>query len=283
MGSSNASTAAQCSAAPAETSANWPAVFRLIVAAAIVSTLLPAAVYVAIHQPYKADSPLGYNLGLAGGLLMLLLFPYSLRKRLQCLRQFFTMQSWFLFHIMAGLLGPLLVLFHSTFRIESVNGGVALASTLLVTLSGTVGRFFYRIVYRGFAGNRQDLEKLEETLSRNMEERLPEVGGEIRCYLDFAASTPATRWRRAVHFLSLGRRRTHARRRILHALLESSLEPGERRALQRTVDATLGAAQRTAQFSTYERLFALWHVIHIPFLFLLILTSVVHVLAVHAY
>jgi hypothetical protein len=49
------------------------------------------------------------------------------------------------------------------------------------------------------------------------------------------------------------------------------------------IDATLRAAQTTAQFSTYERLFSQWHTVHIPFLFMLLLTALVHVVAVHAY
>ena len=32
---------------------------------------------------------------------------------------------------------------------------------------------------------------------------------------------------------------------------------------------TLLALQRTAQFAAYERLFALWHVLHVPFVYLL--------------
>ena len=35
--------------------------------------------------------------------------------------------------------------------------------------------------------------------------------------------------------------------------------------------------------SAYERLFALWHVAHIPFVYLLVVSAIVHVVAVHAY
>jgi hypothetical protein len=53
--------------------------------------------------------------------------------------------------------------------------------------------------------------------------------------------------------------------------------------LIRNIDLTLQAAQKAAQFSTYERLFSLWHAVHIPFLCMLVITAVVHVFAVHAY
>lgn len=252
---------------------------------AVVAALLLGAYYVATCRPYTAGSTLGYNLGLVGGVLMLLLLPYALRKRLRSLRQVGTMRGWFLFHIFAGLLGPLLVLFHSTFWIGSFNGGIALACTLLVTASGAVGRFFYRQVHRGLSGSRESLDELQTTLNEQMElanphlERMPAVGSETRRYIALAASAPAGRRPRAAHFLSLGWQRRAVRRRIARSLPAGQ----EFTELLQTIDATLAAAQRTAQFSTYERLFALWHVIHIPFLYLLVLTAVVHVVAVHAY
>ena len=42
-------------------------------------------------------------------------------------------------------------------------------------------------------------------------------------------------------------------------------------------------AGRVAQFSFYERLFALWHVFHLPIFFMMVISALVHVLAVHMY
>lgn len=266
---------------------------RATAAIAAVALFTATAAHVALNQPYDAGSPLGYNLGLVGGVLMLLLLPYALRKRLRSLRQVGTMRGWFLFHIAAGLLGPLLVLFHTTFRIGSFNGGVALASTLLVTCSGLVGRFFYRKVHRGLSGSRANLAELEAALQRQVEVLqahaglVPAVMAEVRRYVGAATATPPTRRQRAARFVTLGTRRFLAGRRIRGAVrtgrATAAGHGGELERLIETADAALAAAQRTAQFSGYERLFALWHVVHIPFLFLLVLSSVVHVVAVHAY
>jgi hypothetical protein len=43
------------------------------------------------------------------------------------------------------------------------------------------------------------------------------------------------------------------------------------------------AVVRVAQYTAYERVFALWHVAHLPFVYLLVISAVVHVVAVHAY
>jgi hypothetical protein len=49
------------------------------------------------------------------------------------------------------------------------------------------------------------------------------------------------------------------------------------------VNLYLNAVTRVAQFTAYERLFSLWHVAHIPFVYSLIISSLVHVYAVHVY
>jgi hypothetical protein len=52
---------------------------------------------------------------------------------------------------------------------------------------------------------------------------------------------------------------------------------------KRMVDAYLNSVVRVVQFSAYSFLFSLWHVAHIPFVYVLIVTTLVHVYAVHAY
>ena len=56
-----------------------------------------------------------------------------------------------------------------------------------------------------------------------------------------------------------------------------------RRRARRLVDQYLHAVVRVAQYSAYDRVFALWHLAHLPFIYLLIISAVVHVVAVHMY
>jgi hypothetical protein len=67
-----------------------------------------------------------------------------------------------------------------------------------------------------------------------------------------------------------------------HGWTPDDLQRRQRRAL-RLADRYLDAVVRVAQYSAYERLFALWHLAHLPFVYLLIISAVVHVIAVHAY
>jgi hypothetical protein len=63
---------------------------------------------------------------------------------------------------------------------------------------------------------------------------------------------------------------------------EEDVRQRERRA-RKLIDRYLEAVVRVAQFTAYERMFALWHLAHLPFVYLLVISAVVHVVAVHAY
>jgi hypothetical protein len=48
-------------------------------------------------------------------------------------------------------------------------------------------------------------------------------------------------------------------------------------------DIFVDAVCEAALLTSWERLFALWHVLHVPFLYLLVVSGIVHVVAVHMY
>lgn len=270
---------------------------RFVLLAALPLGFLLAAWHVRSHAPYSSSSNFAYYLGLVGGALMLALLIYPLRKRIRILQALGPLRIWFRFHMVAGFLGPLLVLFHSTFHVRSVNAAVALASMLLVAASGIVGRFIYREIHRGLYGSRMTHEELQQSLDKQLKEVqsssvLPrEVKQEIESFARLVSCVPEGRWRRVAHFVSLGVRRRLAGRRARrtmakHALSSRTVLNGTLADLDQlllNIDATLKAAQTTAQFSTYERLFSQWHAVHVPFLFMLLITALVHVVAVHAY
>jgi hypothetical protein len=49
------------------------------------------------------------------------------------------------------------------------------------------------------------------------------------------------------------------------------------------VAARLKAVRRVAEFEASDRLFAIWHVLHMPLFVGLVIVGVVHVIAVHVY
>ena len=88
-----------------------------------------------------AQNGVGYALGIIGGSMMLLLLIYPLKKRFpQSKLLFFSTRNWFRIHMMLGIVGPLLVLFHCNFSLGSTNSNITLASMILMVSSGLFGR-----------------------------------------------------------------------------------------------------------------------------------------------
>ena len=198
--------------------------------------------------------------------------------------------------MICGILGPLLILFHSTFHARSLNAMVALTCMILVTVSGIVGRFIYRRIHHGLYGSRATLEELQRELKEQLAALdplltwLPTVSREMERFSLLAGDRPQGWRQRTAHFLTLGGKRYLAGRRIRRVIATDhsahdgpSSSPAAFRALLKTIDATLRAVQRTAQFAIYERLFSLWHVLHVPIVYMLVISAIVHVAAVHMY
>ncbi len=250
---------------------------------------------------FTAGDDLGYWIGVAGGVLMLLLFLYPLRKRFRFTQKWGKVKWWFWFHMLLGVGGPWLILVHSTFRVGSLNAGVALYSMLIVAGSGVIGRFLYRHVNRGLRGEEIALDELKGFAGMhkaNAEAQLafaPAVAARLHAF-EFSEirSTPGwlTYFRQAM-FLPLKRELTYlACRRELDLVFRSlKIPPGkalihakrERNTQRKLVRSYLHAVVGVAQFSAFERLFALWHLAHLPFVYLLIISAIVHIVAVHAY
>jgi len=96
-----------------------------------------------------AESGIGYWLGIIGGSMMLLLLVYPLRKKNPKWRFLGSIKFWFRFHMVLGVVGPVLVIFHSGYHLGSLNGSVAFISMLIVASSGLIGRYLYRRIHHG--------------------------------------------------------------------------------------------------------------------------------------
>jgi hypothetical protein len=275
-------------------------VWRVSIALLVLITVAMAWL-VAVNRPYEAGSAFGYNLGLAGGLLMLSLLLYPLRKRVRFLARLGRMGNWFRYHMLAGIAGPVLILFHSTFRTASINARVALYAMLVVVFSGIVGRFLYRHLHKGLYGRKLDLADAEAELKASsenivsvfalrsdIESRLAGFRAQAFAQLD---GVPQRVWR-FISLRSRGRRLAREMRRdVRKALVRQGRKQGRSRAelmlnyqlAREQIQAYVNATVQAAQLASWERLFSLWHVIHIPFLYLLLLSGIVHVIAVHIY
>lgn len=269
----------------------WSRVWLSLTLLAIVAGLvLPTERYLNPQYGY------GYALGIVGGLMMLALLVYPLRKRKRSLAFLGSIPAWFRIHMVFGVIGPLAILYHANFGLGATNSNVALICMLIVGSSGLIGRYLYARVHYGLYGRRASLNELVRDA-----ERLREHSGALRVLpglMDEIAmaerhiGAPSLLFVRP--FLAAWRQRSELRR--LRRLIEHSIGIAatrsrviawqrERlnRAAQQYIEARLVAVRRVAEFEASERLFAAWHIVHMPLFITMVVVGIVHVFAVHMY
>jgi len=250
---------------------------------------------------FKAGDDAGYWIGVAGGVMMLLLFSYPLRKHFRFTRNWGRVKWWFLVHMVLGVGGPVLILLHSTFRVGSLNAAVALYSMVVVAVSGVIGRFIFARVNRGLHGEKMGLRdlqsraRLEEDDARSRLAFAPRVEARLLAFEqhELKARPGWLTYARQVIWLPVQQWLTYRQcAKDVHQALQSLAQqqhwsPSDllrrEKYSKKLVRQYLQGVTLVAQFTGYARFFSLWHVAHIPFVYLMVLSAVVHVVAVHAY
>jgi len=233
-----------------------------------------------------AESGVGYTLGIVGASMMLVLLLYPLRKHSRWLRSLGPIRYWFRIHMMLGVIGPVLILYHSNFGLGSANSNIALMCMLVVAGSGLFGRIFYSKIHDGLYGRKLKLAGLQEKV-RELKEKLPHVekiDAQISAY-ESAMLKPRS-LHMAVMFMPVTHIKSATIRKKLLRSLKKPTSPSEKvvtRKLAQVIQNYIRLMQRVSDFSVYERLFSLWHVLHIPLFFMMIISGIIHVIAVHIY
>jgi hypothetical protein len=252
------------------------------------------------------ESGLGYALGILGGVMMLLLLIYPLRKRFKFLGHVMKLKSWFRLHMLLGIVGPMCILFHCNFSLGSTNSNMALVSMCVMVLSGMIGRYFYSKIHMGLYGEKASLQELQnhrlfavnqlEEDKQASEVSIPpelfqqllsieSMATEHRGVLGTLVHTLLigfrTRW---TYLLMVWRLRSSV---FLNAKNSGSLSAAQRRHMQRQtkkhIALFLSLIRKISQLSFFERLFSMWHALHLPIFFMLVVTGFIHVYAVHYY
>lgn len=233
------------------------------------------------HQGYwqwKAGGTIGHKLGIAGSSMMVLMLLYSVRKRVGVLRRAGPLSRWLDVHIFLGVFGPLLVVLHSSFKVQ---GLVALSfwSMVVVATSGVLGRYLYLQIPRTRAGEERALAELEAE-DRGLSELL-----RTRFRLDEAQ---LARLEALVAVPERGGLLGGFVRLVTDDLrLRSGLRQFARscrsvprpvfREFERVVRQKAQLRRRIQLWDRAHELFHYWHVLHKPFAIVMYLFMIVHV------
>jgi hypothetical protein len=253
------------------------------------------------QEVLTAEYGTGYALGIIGASCMLTMLLYSLRKRIRFMHAWGTQKIWFQMHMLLGVIGPVLILFHANFGLGSLNSNVALFCMLLVAGSGLVGRFIYRKIHYGLYGKQASLQTMQESLELDKGNlgvylMLPDAA---RAQLEKIETCSKIENFNPIHriwiFFTISIRASLAFSKVKKIIKKeiavhsekANWDTGVKKAIRAEVIIILTHYIKTlvkiTQLSTYEKLFSLWHVLHIPLFIMMLITAVVHVFAVHMY
>ena len=237
----------------------------------------------------SAETGVGYALGIVGVSCMLLLLLYPLAKRARWLQQVVPIRHWFRIHMMLGVLGPVAILFHSNFSLGSMNSNVALVCMLVVVFSGLVGRYFYAKVHLGLYGQKATSKQLLR-VAFNQREGLRDRSVQYPALLKelesiYSSMLPADPERISFFGTVLASPRYwYHRLRVGRLMRKHGIHASsDWKDAQQTLRAYLDTLRKLAQLQLFERLLAWWHVLHLPFFFMMVMSGVIHVWAVHVY
>jgi len=212
-----------------------------------------------------------------------------------------SVKTWFRIHMVLGVIGPVFILFHANFRLGSLNSNVALSCLIVVSVSGLIGRYIYGRIHYGLYGRLANLRELLDNFQRQKEEigpqfaLVPGIKEELVSFSEkvFVPAKGLIDSAKRLWLIRISSFYTFRKIKIISAEYINSYAAQHqwgflrkrrmRLQIRRKAVNFLNQAVRTVEFNFYERLFSLWHIFHIPLVFILIFALINHVFAVSRY
>ncbi|NOZ04476.1 MAG: hypothetical protein GXO92_07740 [FCB group bacterium] len=235
------------------------------------------------HKLWKPGGVFGHGLGIIGGSGMIIMFIYSLRKRIRRFRRWGRLQTWLNYHIFLGIAGPILVTFHTAFKFGGLVS-VSYWSMVAVALSGFIGRYIYTKIPRRVSGKELTLQEFEER-DHEMKENLKRefnISGETMRLIDKITGAEKIQRRGLLGIftiLSLDMVDWFAQRKLFKQITTStSIPESQLKAFRRLLKKRVKTARQIAFWKAAHDLFHYWHVIHKPFAYTMIIIMIIHVI-----
>lgn len=243
-------------------------------------TLLYLFVVITFGGIPGASDLFGHGIGIVGFVLMIFTESlYTLRKRSRSAR-WGRMSSWLQFHIFTGLVGPYMVLLHTSWKFNGLAGLVMLL-TIIIVASGFLGRYIYTSVPRNADGIEIEANDLEQQIRvidgelQTWSAARPELFKDLSKRLSPAPSRSQGRlvFGRAFEEWNARLRWWRESSRMDKSARQQAKQLNELLKRERVLRRQLSSIVMTRQ------LLGLWHAIHIPLGMVLFTAALIHVIA----
>jgi hypothetical protein len=219
------------------------------------------------HDLLKPSGFIGHGLGFLGTFLMLFgVVIYILKKRYRNFLKGIRLKYLLEFHIFLCTMGPILVIFHSAFKVGGIVS-VAFWSMLAIVLSGVIGRYIYVQIPKTIEGRTlslQEAAQLQKVLSKQLLDD-EQLNSELREASDKFKQSRL--WISRMYIIQTIRRK----------MLTMGVGIEKRKAMIETLRQEAALSARIKNLAYMNRLFKYWHVIHQPFTLVLLLIVVFHI------
>ncbi len=224
------------------------------------------------HAYLKASGIFGQGLGVIGTFLILFgVVLYISAKKYGFLERFIRLRYLLEFHIFLCTLGPIMVLFHTTFKFGGIVS-IAFWSMIIVVLSGVVGRYIYNQIPRTINGRELSLAeiKTQQVASLSILDDLLGINSELKSQILQYNNPHAWGIKNYLY------ERKHSKR-INSQVVSLPLGKKQKALVLQSAEVGRRMERRIARLATMQRLFKLWHVFHRPFALIMLLIVVVHI------
>ena len=235
------------------------------------------------HPDYTLLKPgggWGHGYGVAGSLCMIFgILLYAVRKRVRALGRLGTLKGWLEFHIFLCTLGPILVLFHTSFKFGGLVA-VSFWSMVAVFASGIIGRYIYIQIPRTIEGRELSLSEVREmktslgsTLTSTY--KLDEASYSI---IEEATKKRVELYHSnaLVSYIKGFMKDRKTIRSVKKVLNGNQLTRGESKKIMAIVKQELSINRKIDRLITMQKLFRYWHVAHFPFAIVMIVIMLIH-------
>jgi hypothetical protein len=235
------------------------------------------------HATLKPSGTWGHGFGIVGTLMMICgVAIYMIRKRTPKLFNFGYLKYWLELHIFLCTVGPILVLYHTSFKFGGLVS-VSFWSMVLVVLSGVIGKFIYIQIPRTIQGKEIDIDELVlirlEIFDKLNQEML--FNYRLLKELDEIASPDRYKEIRFKNIFSFVIKDfikiKYFKFRLMRSMKIAGFSKYRIKEIKRNVEAELIISRRIGRLRTMQILFRYWHIAHLPFAIAMFVIMFIHV------
>ncbi len=244
------------------------------------STPMEERFYHPDHENFKAAGLYGHGLGIIGTLLMLVgVVIYLIRKRYKFCARWGRLKYWLEFHIFLCSLGPVMILFHTAFKIGGIVS-IAFWSMVAVVVSGVIGRYIYIQIPRSIEGRELSLNEIraskiniQSILSSSYEMDITSQNA-LRTSIQLQPQARSNLITGTIKRFFEDRQKLN---KIRKTLKTNKLASRDIRKMVRLIKNEMLINKRIERLQFMQKLFRYWHVAHLPFAIIMLVIVVVHV------